>query len=80
MRNLFDSVRPRGITPIGEKLEELLLDYLGHLDDAKDCGSPAVFKAIKPVNYIVITDGAPSMCLSTSSIQRDVLTMRCYSG
>jgi hypothetical protein len=52
-------VRPRGITPIGEKLEELLLEYVSALEDAKDT-DVARFKAIKPVNYIVITDGVPS--------------------
>jgi hypothetical protein len=63
VKRLFDNVVPQGITPIGEKLESLLLEYLGKLEAAKglaDAGDPSVLKSIKPVNYIVITDGAPS--------------------
>jgi len=63
VRQLFDSVMPRGITPMGEKLEVLLLEYLTGLEHAKDMaanGDPTAFKALKPVNFIVITDGAPS--------------------
>ncbi|KAG8876206.1 hypothetical protein FRC20_002178 [Serendipita sp. 405] len=59
---LFDSVVPYGITPIGEKLEILLLDYLSRLETAKrhaDVGEHSALAAIKPVNYLVITDGAP---------------------
>ena len=57
---MFDSVVPRGATPIGEKLEELLLYYLDSLDSAKASGGQAAVKNIKPVNYIVLTDGVPS--------------------
>jgi uncharacterized protein YegL len=59
VQRLFNNVRPRGITPIGEKLEELLLEYVSALEDAKDT-DPARFKSIKPINYIVLTDGAPT--------------------
>jgi len=59
VNRLFSHVTPRGITPIGEKLEELLLLYLSDLDSAKDNDAP-LSKSIKPVNYIVITDGAPT--------------------
>jgi hypothetical protein len=48
---------PEGITPIGAKLEELLLDYLIRLEQTLvDPAAPGV----KPVNFIVITDGAPT--------------------
>ncbi|CCM01741.1 uncharacterized protein FIBRA_03807 [Fibroporia radiculosa] len=63
VRRIFDHVRPRGITPIGEKLEELLLFYLDSLEYAKskyDAGDLKAMKSIRPVNYIVITDGAPT--------------------
>ncbi|OBZ70496.1 hypothetical protein A0H81_09664 [Grifola frondosa] len=63
IRRLFDSVRPAGITPIGEKLEQLLLYYMESLDQARsrqDAGDPDALKAIKPVNYIILTDGAPT--------------------
>ena len=63
VRRLFDTVRPEGPTPIGEKLESLLLYYMDSLEKAKaraDEGDHSLMRAIKPVNYIVITDGAPS--------------------
>ncbi|KAI0353131.1 hypothetical protein OH77DRAFT_1427924 [Trametes cingulata] len=60
IRRLFDSVNPRGATPIGERLEELLLYYLEELENAKKSGGQAAVKAIKPINYIIITDGAPT--------------------
>ena len=48
---------PTGGTPIGDKLEELLLDYLLRLEQTLvDPASPRV----KPINFIVITDGAPT--------------------
>ena len=48
---------PTGITPTGAKLEELLLEYLLRLEQTLvDPGAPRV----KPVNFIVITDGAPT--------------------
>ncbi|KAG9218773.1 hypothetical protein CCMSSC00406_0001113 [Pleurotus cornucopiae] len=53
-------VRPGGISLIGEKLEELLLQYLDMIEAAKDSGDPIALKAIKPTNFIVITDGVPT--------------------
>ncbi|KAM5534816.1 hypothetical protein V8D89_011532 [Ganoderma adspersum] len=55
VRRLFDSVRPNGLTPIGDKLDRLLRQYMNELDLAKRSGRE---DSIKPVNYIVITDGA----------------------
>ena len=43
---------------VGEKLEQLLLDYMARLEAAKQASSDA--EAPKPVSYIVLTDGAPS--------------------
>ncbi|CDO73817.1 hypothetical protein BN946_scf185015.g146 [Trametes cinnabarina] len=60
VQRIFNSVEPRGATPIGEKLEELLLYYVNSLDTAYAAGGLTAVKAIKPVNYIVITDGAPT--------------------
>ncbi|KAI0832719.1 hypothetical protein BC628DRAFT_1348038 [Trametes gibbosa] len=60
IRRLFDSVVPRGATPIGERLEDLLLYYLNELDAAKKSGGVAAVKAMKPVNYIILTDGVPT--------------------
>ncbi|KAI9064812.1 hypothetical protein FKP32DRAFT_1568950 [Trametes sanguinea] len=60
VQRIFNSVDPRGATPIGEKLEELLLFYMKSLDAANESGGLTAVKKIKPVNYIVITDGAPT--------------------
>lgn len=62
VKRLFDSVQPKGYTPTGEKLEELLLDYLLKIEQARELaqsGAQAVTK-VKPANFIVLTDGAPS--------------------
>ena len=64
VKQLFADVQPKGITPIGEKLEELLLGYLDKIENAKAreaAGKANAKKSIKPVNFIVLTDGAPSM-------------------
>lgn len=56
VERLFRTVYPNGGTMIGRKLEDLLLKYLEQLDKAKSQGTTG---GIKPVNYIVITDGEP---------------------
>lgn len=67
---LFDSIDPDGITPTGEKLEILLLDYILKIEDAQDAdraegnGVGAALKAIKPLNLVVLTDGEPCACLT----------------
>lgn len=55
---LFDQVKPGGATPIGDRLEELLMDYMEELERVKTLQA---VRNIKPLNIIVITDGAPSM-------------------
>jgi len=63
VKRLFMDIVPKGITPIGEKLEELLLSYLDKIENAKAreaAGDLTAMKAIKPVNFIVLTDGAPT--------------------
>lgn len=64
VKALFDVVRPRGITPTGEKLEELLLEYMLQIEAAKDSDERGegrdLLRQIKPVNFIILTDGAPS--------------------
>lgn len=48
---------------LGGRLEEFLLDYLGRLERYKaavDEGKAATMPKVKPVNYIVITDGSPT--------------------
>ncbi|KAG8955522.1 hypothetical protein FRC03_011112 [Tulasnella sp. 419] len=61
VKRLFDRVTPDGITPTGEKLEILLLDYLDRLEAAYDDFDNGDFdakKRVRPVNFLVITDGA----------------------
>ncbi|THH28419.1 hypothetical protein EUX98_g5769 [Antrodiella citrinella] len=63
IRRLFESLRPKGLSLMGYRLESLLLYYLGVLEKAKaasDNGDPEPMRSIKPVNYIVITDGFPT--------------------
>lgn len=54
---MSDTLLPKGITPTGAKLEELLLDYLSRLEHT--LVNPTAPK-VKPVNFIIITDGAPT--------------------
>ncbi|KAJ8588906.1 hypothetical protein M405DRAFT_739443, partial [Rhizopogon salebrosus TDB-379] len=59
----FAGLRPEGPTPIGHRLDIILGDYFRALDAAKkkeDAGDYFARKQIKPVNVIVITDGAPT--------------------
>ena len=52
VREIFTSVRPRGQTPLGTKLNRILRPYL-----EKYARDP---EGTKPMNVIVITDGEPS--------------------
>lgn len=63
VRRLFRHVQPHGLTPIANKLDILVGDYLDKLEDAtlwKKNGDSSALKQLKPVNFIIITDGAPS--------------------
>ncbi|KAJ7853163.1 hypothetical protein B0H14DRAFT_2354498, partial [Mycena olivaceomarginata] len=60
---LFDTVKPAGATPTGERLDQILKPHLLILEDAqiKPDGTPIdknSGKIIKAINFIVITDGA----------------------
>lgn len=52
---IFNSVRPRGITPTGTRLRAILKPYLADLE--RKCARKEEKKAL---NIIVITDGVPS--------------------
>ncbi|KAG9317865.1 hypothetical protein JVU11DRAFT_2093 [Chiua virens] len=63
VRQLFMHVRPHGLTPIAYKLDLLVGDYIEKLEKAsrkKKKGDPTILNRIKPVNFIVITDGVPT--------------------
>ncbi|KAG8901300.1 hypothetical protein FRB99_005415 [Tulasnella sp. 403] len=62
---LFDKVRPNGMTPTGDRLEDLLSDYYRKLEKSKGgSGKWKLWKQkekeahVKPANFIVVTDGA----------------------
>ncbi|KAI9877324.1 MAG: hypothetical protein M1830_004254 [Pleopsidium flavum] len=50
--HIFETVRPRGGTPTGTRLNHILKPYLAKVEREGD--------AVKPLNIIVITDGIPS--------------------
>lgn len=52
VHEIFSTVRPQGGTPTGQVLNRILRKYLREFEAAPD--------ATKPLNIIVITDGAPS--------------------
>lgn len=55
VQHLFSSVRPRGATPTGARLHQILKPYVESL--ARRSGN---MESVKPVNIIVITDGVPT--------------------
>lgn len=57
VKSLFDSIEPEGITPVGSKLSELLLQYL---DDIEEYKTHKAGKQPKKRNYIILTDGSPT--------------------
>jgi len=73
VNSLFTQVQPTAGTYIGERLDQLTRDYFDELKAHKEEKKPSGFKKlfgghssdkrkrpVKPVNYIVITDGQPS--------------------
>lgn len=57
-------MQPSGATPLAARLDRLMLYYMDQLDRAKaaaEAGDHRALRAVKPINYIIITDGAPSM-------------------
>jgi len=48
---IFQTVKPRGATPTGQRLNKILKPYLARLEAKQQ---------VKPINIIVITDGEPS--------------------
>ncbi|CAE6474346.1 unnamed protein product [Rhizoctonia solani] len=61
VKRLFDFVSPNGITPTGEKLEELLLAYMNRLERAREQDPEGEFKLIKPAEYTLQTKYAASL-------------------
>ncbi|KAK4101866.1 hypothetical protein N658DRAFT_495797 [Parathielavia hyrcaniae] len=60
VETLFKSVRPTGATPLGTRINAILKPYLREYERAvARTGNPEAC-GVKPVNMIVITDGAPT--------------------
>ncbi|KAF3392174.1 hypothetical protein DPV78_010646 [Talaromyces pinophilus] len=62
VQEIFRSVQPRGMTPVGQRLRQILLPYLprvermmANMDEYGRLRSPEL--EVKPINIIVITDG-----------------------
>ena len=61
VEKLFETVRPRGITPMGASLSRILSPYMACYRRAvRACGGDARRAGVKPINIIVITDGQPN--------------------
>jgi uncharacterized protein YegL len=58
---IFQTVRPGGATPTGQRLNKILKPYLKHYQESPD--------TTKPINIIVITDGEPSDDVESPIIQ-----------
>lgn len=58
---IFQSVRPNGATPTGQKLQKILMPYVKEYEKKPD--------SLKPINVIVITDGVPTDDVESPLIQ-----------
>jgi hypothetical protein len=57
VREIFYGVTPRGATPVGRRLREILRPYMRRVEEiAASGGEPS--ESVKPINIITITDGA----------------------
>ncbi|KAL6860346.1 hypothetical protein ACO1O0_004373 [Amphichorda felina] len=63
VQRIFDESRPMGVTPTGKRLRSILKPYTDMLERSPDVDD------VKPVNIIVITDGAPTDDPESSIIQ-----------
>ncbi|GMK54965.1 hypothetical protein CspeluHIS016_0200210 [Cutaneotrichosporon spelunceum] len=68
---LFRDLEPCGATPTGETLKRILDGYMLRLERATREGQ---FNAIKPLNIIVITDGAPTDHLPINDLENVIVS------
>lgn len=54
----FQRARPNGVTPTGQRLQDILDPYIARFDPSKP--RPENIELVKPINIIVITDGSPT--------------------
>ncbi|KUL81771.1 hypothetical protein ZTR_09247 [Talaromyces verruculosus] len=62
VQEIFHDVEPRGMTPIGQRLREILLPYLRRVEKmAANMDEDGILRkpelSVRPINIIVITDG-----------------------
>ncbi|WVQ79245.1 hypothetical protein IAT38_001341 [Cryptococcus sp. DSM 104549] len=57
---LFRGLEPRGVTPTGARLDVILREYITRLEESQALapGQAGYEEEVKPINLIVITDGA----------------------
>ncbi|WVQ75085.1 hypothetical protein IAR50_004694 [Cryptococcus sp. DSM 104548] len=63
VEELFEGLKPRGVTPTGMRLEAILRDYMTRLERASTLSpslGPSSEENVKPLNVVVVTDGAPT--------------------
>ncbi|KAM6501932.1 hypothetical protein JOM56_001909 [Amanita muscaria] len=59
LTSLFDTMRPRGLTPLGRALKAVFNEHLDRIDSAVLEGEESYSK-ILPLDIIVLTDGMPT--------------------
>ena len=60
VEQIFRTVRPGGSTPTGQRLQDIMKPYLAELPDSIERSAHGHPSELKPLNIIVITDGAAS--------------------
>ncbi|WRT69644.1 uncharacterized protein IL334_006633 [Kwoniella shivajii] len=62
VEDLFRGLEPKGATPTGMRLEAILRDYMAKLERSQTASRPESHSSetVKPMNLIVVTDGAPT--------------------
>lgn len=60
VNRIFSTVRPSGMTPTGTRLQHILKAYLNRYKQGIDASGDSDDSGVKPINIIVVTDGAAS--------------------
>nr|ODN95623.1 hypothetical protein L204_04164 [Cryptococcus depauperatus CBS 7855] len=63
VEDLFKGLEPKGATPTGLRIEIILREYISQLERSQAASPTTVHmpeQGIKPMNLIVVTDGAPT--------------------
>ncbi|WVN86849.1 uncharacterized protein L203_102023 [Cryptococcus depauperatus CBS 7841] len=63
VEDLFKGLEPKGATPTGLRMEIILREYISQLERSQTASPTTVHmpeQSIKPMNLIVVTDGAPT--------------------